>query len=159
MIELVSEPAGSVYEALIALAVNECSTFTLVEQPGLRFADAAIRLNLDLAQHLVSELSATAWPGTQLGGGKAVVRRYRLNQDSQRLLLAVPSLYAWQSPDYPEDLAFYAADGSVWLGSVAHERLGFFEIVPHTRAELQLLVPGLHVRDRWTGRRRRKRGG
>jgi hypothetical protein len=37
-----------------------------------------------------------------------------------------PGLYAWQAPERPEDLAFYDAEGAVWLGSIAHERAAFF---------------------------------
>ena len=159
MIEVTTEPVGAVYEGLVGLAVKECSTFSLVMRPGLRFDASATRLTGEIAPHLVSELSASSWPGTQLAGGSAVVRHYRLNATTRDLLLTVPGLYAWLCPAYPEDLAFYLSDASVWLGSVAHERFAFFQTAAHSKAELQALVPGLQVRERWARSRRSERGG
>ena len=48
---------------------------------------------------------------------------------------------AWQSLNRPEDLAFYAADGSCWLGSIAHERDAFIVLDSATLAELRAAVP------------------
>jgi hypothetical protein len=149
MIEVMTEPVGAVYEGLVALAVKECSTFSLVARSEFRLDASAIRLTEALAPHIVSELSATSWPGTELAGGAAVVRHYGLNGATAERLLSVSGLYAWLSPAYPEDLAFYLSDGSVWLGSVAHDQFAFFEAITHSKAELQRLVPGLQVRERW----------
>lgn len=150
MIEIVIEPSGEVYKALIALALRECSSFSLVMRPsGLNFDQTANDFTDELASHLISENSASSWPGTQLLGDTAVVRHYKLDEVSARKLLAVSSLYSWQAPVYPEDLAFYGKDGSVWMGSVAHEEFAFFENPGHSKSELKNLVPGLHVRERW----------
>lgn len=148
MIEIVIDPNGEVYKALIALALRDCGSFSLVMRPkGLNFAQTANQFTEELASHLISDLNASSWPGTALFGETAVVRHYRLDEASARKLLVVNSLYSWQAPDYPEDLAFYGKDGSVWMGSIAHEEFGFFEIPRHTKSELKNLIPGLSVRE------------
>ena len=67
------------------------------------------------------------------------------------VLVERASLFSWVGPDFPKDLAFYNADGSVWLGSIAREDDAVFENISHTKREPMLLVPGLHVRERRAG--------
>ncbi|MBX3128286.1 MAG: hypothetical protein KF718_16295 [Polyangiaceae bacterium] len=44
------------------------------------------------------------------------------------LVRASDSLYGWQQPQLPEDLAFLRTDGSTVLGTVAHEEDGWLEL-------------------------------
>jgi len=46
-------------------------------------------------------------------------------------------------PDCPEDLAFYDADVSVWLGSISHEKDAWIEGRTITQMEIQKRVHGL----------------
>lgn len=55
------------------------------------------------------------------------MRRYDLNPFSASVLKEMPRLYAWQHPEFPEDLTFYTEAGGVWLGSIAHEAQAWFE--------------------------------
>jgi len=46
-------------------------------------------------------------------------------------------------PNYPEDLAFYAAPGNPWLGSIAHEQDAFLYPDRIDVPTLLTAVPGL----------------
>jgi hypothetical protein len=37
-------------------------------------------------------------------------------------------LFDWENPDLPDDPHFLRADGSVWLGSIIHERDAWLEL-------------------------------
>jgi hypothetical protein len=83
-----------------------------------------------------------------LGNGTATLHRFRAKHQVEPLLERVGRLYGWVAPDYPEDLAFYNADGSVWLGSCAHERFPYLDALTRTQGELMELLPGLQIRRR-----------
>ena len=146
MHDIVSEPSGPVYRSLLAFAEERSSLFSLVWRRQLAFDASADALAASLRPHLDSETETSAWPGTELLGHTAIVRRYRFSSDSRRLLASAERLYAWLAPQRPEDLAFYTKAGRCWLGSIAHERDAYVDLEP---AELELLraaVPGLDIR-------------
>jgi hypothetical protein len=56
-------------------------------------------------------------------------------------------LYDFQAPKLPEDLAVYRTDGSVLLGSVAHEHMGWMNLTADEKADRRLgLVELRHQR-------------
>jgi hypothetical protein len=120
-----SEPADDVYRTLLAFAEAHSERFSLTWQRQLAFDAAAASIEVALKPFLIEEVETLTWPGTELLGPTAVVRTYRVVSRSMEVLAGAGRLYAWQAPQRPEDLAFYAADGRCWLGSTAHERDGF----------------------------------
>lgn len=54
------------------------------------------------------------------------------------LIAQSKGLYDFQAPKLPEDLAVYRSDGSVLLGSVAHEHLGWMNLTVGEQADPQL---------------------
>jgi hypothetical protein len=148
VIDVLSDPTGDTYRAILNLAMDECETFSLVWLDQLRFLPSAEEIAGRLTPHLIAEVRAVEWPGTRLLGPTARLRRYRISEVSMAVLAERASLFSWRAPDFPEDLAFYNADGSVWLGATAHEEDAFFDNIRHTKRDLMSLVPGLHVRER-----------
>ena len=142
-----TEPIGDVYAALLRLARRECPTFSLTWREDVGQSESARVVADTLAPALIAEDRVREWPGTRMLGAPVPLRRYHFTDDALRTLLEAPGLYAWQAPDRPEDLAFYGADGAVWLGSIAHERAAFFGPAAPAQEELSLAVPGLFIRD------------
>jgi hypothetical protein len=148
MIEIAIEPADAAYDDLLRLAFDECDNLSLVTRPGLTFG-ASAHATLDaLAPYSIDRLAVNKWPGTDLLNSEATLHRFRTTPAALEVLRRPRRLYAWQAPDYPEDLAFYTADGGVWLGSCAHEAFAFLEAVTHTVDQLGVLLPRLYLRQR-----------
>jgi hypothetical protein len=92
---------------------------------------------LQLAKpYLRSVADESEWPGTQLSGHTATVYRYQLSVDFLALLKTRSrGLFDWVSTwnsnrELPEDMAIYRSDGSVLLGSIAHECEAWLELTP-----------------------------
>ena len=145
LLTITEEPVGSVYLALLAFAVGQRSLFSLVWNDQLQFTPAAAAIASELESQLVSETRGGEWPGTKLLGPSATIRVYRLNASSSSTLAKAPGLFAWRSPDRPEDLALYTSDGSPWLGSIAHEADAFMYAGAIDIEELRRQVPDLQV--------------
>jgi hypothetical protein len=123
-IDITSEPSGAAYQQLIAAAKDQCDTFSLVWRDGESVNPDVAEA---LAAHLLREERINRWPGTRLHDHLATVRFYRLSDISAAVLEKAGSLFAWQHPDLPEDLAFYGPDGQCWMGSIAHEADAWFD--------------------------------
>lgn len=71
---------------------------------------------------------------------------YRCCEASGQILAeAVHGLYDWCSP-LPEDLTFLNEDGTLFLGSVAHERMGIINVEYSERRELSSRIQGLFLK-------------
>ena len=114
------------YEELLEFALDKADKFSLVWR-NFAFDDSAFRLIEDLQPWLLSDYSSSSWPGTEISGEKARVKTYEVNPQTIELLKCVSSVFEWQAPKYPEDLAFYR-DKEVLFGSVAHEGDAWFTI-------------------------------
>ena len=74
---------------------------------------------------------------------------FRLAPGLVDLLLAqARGLYGFQAPRLPEDLAVYRADGSVLLGSVAHEHMAWMNLTDEEAADPPLGLVDLQRADR-----------
>jgi hypothetical protein len=144
--DIVIEPAGETYRAVVAFATRLSSSFSLVWRHQLSFDASAAAVERELRPFLFEEIETSEWPGTTLIGHSATVRTYRLSAGSARALATARGLFDWQAPARPEDLAFYAADGRCWLGSIAHERDAFIALAAHDLAALRTAVPQLKLR-------------
>ena len=114
------------YEDLLDFAEEEFDSFSLVWRNDLSFNKSAWQVETDLRPHFISEFSTHKWPGTEIMGGKAMVRTYEVSSDSLSVLRRVSSVFDWLAPDYPEDLAFYK-NNQLTFASVAHEGDAWFE--------------------------------
>lgn len=130
MLEIAIEPSGTAYRALISLALQDCATGGLITRPTLGRTGSAAKLLADLSPWILEETSVREWPGTRLTDGVATLHRFEAVPEVEPILARVERLYAWLQPDYPEDLSFYNADGTVWLGSCSHEGFAYRNFQP-----------------------------
>lgn len=152
MFEIAVEPSGAAYQALISLALQDCATGALITRPNLGHSATAQQFLAALSPWIVEETSVREWPGTTLVDGVATLHRFEAAPDVEPILRRVDRLYGWLQPDYPEDLSFYNADGSVWLGSCSHEGFAYMEAPTRSQHELTSMMPGVYLRRRsWRG--------
>jgi hypothetical protein len=144
-INVVAEPVGPVYKQLLDLATEVCGSFSLAWRDQLKFSRSADAIRDALSPYLLRDERTDEWPGTKLMGHLANVRHYRVEGGAMRVLEAATGLYAWLAPDHPEDLVFYATDGTVWLGSIAHEKDAWFVGWPGVEAALRKRIPSLQL--------------
>jgi hypothetical protein len=131
--DLIDEPVGADYDALLDCALTQCSTVVLTVPAGEEDPEARAVLD-DLAPQL---LVASDSP-------RGSVRRYALTRDTVAIMKrAARGLYAWRSPALPQDVSLLRPDGSPWLVSIATERLGYLELAPFEKLLLGRAAPGL----------------
>jgi hypothetical protein len=138
-----SEPVGDDYHALLDIARAHCFSFMLVWRDQLTFSAKARELEARLEGWKCYERRTDRWPGTRILESLAWVRWYAFTDESLDLLKQANQLYGWMSPDYPEDLAFYLADGRGWLGTISHEREGWVDLTALDRTLVQSLLSKL----------------
>ena len=131
--------AGDEYQRFIDAMLATQAQFSLVWRDRLTFSERASRPRRELT-HLQVEVDRTLrWPGTVLmknGTSMATVVRYRCHESAREILLSPGSLFSWTTPHFPEDLAFYDADGTCSLASVAHEKDAYV-LTPAMVAEVE----------------------
>ncbi len=108
------------YQSLLTRVSNEADEFSLVWREEFKFKQSALSIDMKLSPFLISEQKTSSWPGTELFGGLATLKKYSVSTESIALLKEVKNVYEWLAPKYPEDLAFYK-NGKVLFWSIAHE--------------------------------------
>ena len=145
--DIVAEPKGQTYFDLLDFAASRCESFSLVWRDQFHFANSAYEIKHALKPFLLSNVRTDEWPGTKLIGHDAIVRRYRVSNESVKLLQKAEGLYSWLQPALPEDLAFYVSEDVVWLASISHEGEAWFLDASLTTAEIYAYVPRIKIRE------------
>jgi hypothetical protein len=114
------------YKNLLDIAHSEYDAFSLVWRHEFRFLSSAKKISDILEPYLLSEEVTDNWPGTKLIGGLAVMRKYRVSNESIEILSVVNEIHEWLAPKYPEDLAFYKGE-KLMFASISHEHEAWFE--------------------------------
>ena len=142
---VVEPPTGETYRQLVAFLFRYSASCSLVLRKQIPTTPSQ-QVFLDRAQQfLVKKSEQKEWPGTLLLGGVADVFVYQLTRDLEFLILQANGLYDWQSPNLPEDIAFYRSDNSLLLGSIAHESDSFLELTEKEREDLYQIVPAIKI--------------
>jgi hypothetical protein len=144
--DIVAEPKAQTYIDLLNFAASRCESFSLVWRVEFQFESSAYDIKHALKPFLVSNVRTDEWPGTKLIGHEAMVRRYRVSDESVMLLQRAGSLYSWLKPNLPEDLAFYASGEVVWLASISHEHEAWFCEETLRTAEIYAYVPNIMIK-------------
>ncbi len=142
---IVSEPRGPAYEALVHYCVAAGSSCTLADLFSSSRAGRQARADF-LGQALPcleTTIAAERWPlgEPETGDPKSPTPlwRFALTERLTPVLLSGPRrLYGWKAPRFPEDLAVYRKDGSVLLGAVAHEHIGWLNLSSEEAADVRL---------------------
>lgn len=140
---IIVEPKGTTYFSLLEYAKNHCTLFSLVRRIQFPPKGSGLKIEERLLPFLVSSNVAGEWPGTKLYGPQANVSKYRVSEDSIKILSELDGLYSWMAPDFPEDLVFYSPDGNPWLISISHERDSFIQDSKSNFENLLKQIPGL----------------
>ncbi len=117
---------------------SHCS---LIDQfpPSVKGRAARAQFLEQSAGCLIATEETQRWPGGGTIKGTTSLWKFRLEPTLRDLLLArAKGLYRLLSPRLPEDLAVYREDGSVLLGSVAHEHMAWMNLTDHERADPRL---------------------
>jgi hypothetical protein len=145
--DLVAEPTGRTYIDLLNYAATRCQSFSLVWRDQFKFEQSAYGIKRALQPFQLSSARTDQWPGTTLIGHEAMVRRYRVADESVRLLYEAGSLYSWLQPKLPEDLALYSVGDAAWLASISHEGRAWFLDESLQPEEIYAYVPGIKIRE------------
>jgi hypothetical protein len=148
--DIVSEPRGQTYIDLLNFAASRCASFSLVWRDQLKFQESAYDVKRVLKPFLLSNKKTDEWPGTKLIGHEAMVRRYKVEDESVKLLHVAGTLYSWLQPKLPEDLAFYTPEDAVWLASISHEGQAWLCDDSLRPPEIYAYVPRIKIK-RFTG--------
>ena len=143
--DIVGDPKGSTYTELLNFAKSRCESFSLVWRDQCH-EPSAYDIKHALKPFLTSNTRTDEWPGTKLIGHTAILRRYRVADESVKLLEVAGSLYSWLQPKLPEDLCFYAAGDIVWLASISHEGEAWFLDESLRPAEIYAYVPHIKIK-------------
>lgn len=139
-IHFTDEPRGPTYNRLIDFAQGQCTKFSLVWREDLGNKKRENDIANKLAPFLLSHTTTNKWPGTEIFGSSANVCFHELTPETANVLKIAKRLYQWEAPDFPEDLAFYAKNGGIWLGSVAHEHMGWINTASMAVPELESML-------------------
>ena len=145
--DIVAEPKGQTYIDLLDFALARCQSFSLVWRDQFKFEQSAYEIKNALHPFQLSNVRTDEWRGTKLIGHEAVVRRYRVSDESVKLLYVAGSLYSWLQPKLPEDLAFYSMGDVSWLASISHEGRAWFLDESLMPEEIYAYAPGIKVRE------------
>lgn len=129
--EILDEPAGEDYIALLRAASGECATGALTIPPALTDTGLAV------AEALRTAADAAAAP---VSAGPLV--RFPITPGTLDVLADnATTLYSWRTPALPDSLCLFRPDGSPWLISVASQRLGYIELTVLERVRLSHVAP------------------
>lgn len=126
----VTNPAGPVYDELLAAGLHGASELCLMMQPRKNTSSQCRAVLARLESFLARAEDISAWPGSQLHSGYFSTRYvYAVNDQVIDIVrAAADSLFDWINPDLPEDPHFLRADGATWLGSTTHEEYAWLEL-------------------------------
>ncbi|MGI8732195.1 MAG: hypothetical protein ACR2LM_02705 [Pyrinomonadaceae bacterium] len=145
--DIVSEPKAQTYIDLLNFAALRCESFSLVWRDQLRHENSALEIKHVLKLFILSNVRTDEWPGTKLIGHEAIVRRYRVADESVKLLQPAGSLYSWLEPHLLEDLVFYSSGDAAWLVSISHEHQAWFLDGSLMKAEIYAYVPNIQIKE------------
>jgi len=146
--DIVTEPVDDLYDRLISFVAERSSTFSLTLVDVARKNVHALSVVESLAPHLIRSEETRVWPRTELMEGyTALYHTYRVAGAALAAIRKLSRrLYAWQAPDFPDDLCFYRPDGSYVLTTTAHEREADLDLTDSDYRQLQAELPELVLR-------------
>ena len=141
--EIVKEPAGDAYRAVLSLLETSGAEAGLViSQDGVETGALSLAVIDVLKSVIVDVRKVTEWPGTKLQDGQSArLLRFEIVPTSIELLrMRADRLYGWRLPDLPADLCAWRADGSLLMGTIAHQRDGWLVLTEEEAERLRGFV-------------------
>lgn len=151
MIFIIEEnPKNEVYDALMDLAFETCTTFQLIlrrDMGNIRALDPILEKLKDSFLEMKLE---SKWASTILDSdNKAEVYFFQTDDNAKKVVKELSnSLYGWcLSPGMlPEDLSFFK-NGSPWLVNCAHENKSYIDTDDQSEIEKLKNIKGLVIRE------------
>lgn len=135
--ELHNDVTGDAYQSFIEAACKKSAKFHLVIRKEVAVAQSAKAILKKLEPSLIQKVEKSEWASTILDGETAYVYYYHTDDVAKEVLQqAVSSLYAWQQPNFPEDLSFFRDNGADWLATSSREQNCHLTLEPQEAKEL-----------------------
>jgi hypothetical protein len=131
--DLVDEPLGDDYRALLRSATAHCDMAVLSVDTGRELSDKG--------RQVLAQLDGDRRSETQSGTLRRL--RYALSPACLQVLGDAPGLYAWCQPERPENLCLLRSDGSPWMVSIAADRIAYLELTPFEKLLVGRSAPAL----------------
>jgi hypothetical protein len=141
---IVSEPRRQSLDALLAFCAAHGAYGTLVDLFPSSAKGISARMDfLAIAEPYLEFGSVDRWPLGEPENGSVghslPLWKFPLTSSFVDILAAkARSLYDWKSPKLPEDLAIYRENGTVLLGTVSHECIGWLNLSSQEASSPQL---------------------
>jgi hypothetical protein len=147
MYNLVEEPRGNTYRAMLMFAQKICPYFLLVERPEIDTNSEGRAVLQSLGRFLIEQTETREWPGTVLlRDDMATVSIFEFSLEAMRILLdTTDSLYEWRLPSRPSDLCLLRPDRSAWLTTISHDGDAYLKITENEKSELVSKIPELEA--------------
>jgi hypothetical protein len=144
---ITDEPKDVVYRELVKFLSKTASCFLFVKSPQILLEEEGQYLIRLLLPYKISEQNQSSWPGTELLNGKlATVYRFAPTEEAVNVISsAVVGLFAWQQPNFPEDLCFESNDNRALLTSISHEKDAYLNLSEQECHILQTAIPNLKL--------------
>ena len=125
--ETAANIAGPDYTRFLDQALATFVYFSVVWRDATGFDETAFQLRRELDRHETNRRRVGHWPGTFISANapQATLISYRLDAAARQILARPESLFAWQAPAYPEDLAFYLRDGRLGFATCTQDHLAW----------------------------------
>jgi len=112
---------GQRYFDLIKWCVSHSAQVGFTVSPKAKLSNRSKALIHACEDRGAIKREVTAWPGTVLQSGTAIMYLTTGLENMDTILAAASNLFAWQDPDLPEDLFFLRDDDSALLTTTTHE--------------------------------------
>lgn len=115
------ERYGDAYDALMDVCIRNSRFFSLTYNQS-RYRKARDIPELMPYQYIEYNTLTDIYYGTLYNMEPNIIRVYYSNDQTKEILCKrARSILAWRPRELPEDLTFFRADGSVFLGTMTHE--------------------------------------
>jgi hypothetical protein len=128
--DILGAPRGETYARLLAWLGRSGHAAGLGVREPSAISERGVEVLGRLAAFTMADERVSESPGTVLLGHTARPIRFRLEPQSLAVLReAVDDLHGWLQP-LPEDLCVWRKDGTLVMGTIAHERDAWLQVEP-----------------------------
>lgn len=144
MLSIWEDPKEETYSLLIDYAMEKCSYFSLMVSSQIDLYTEGKEVLEQLQSYLIK--SKVEKLGLDENQFTTTTYYYKFEKDSALVLKnSAKTLFAWIQPKLPQNLCFYTDTDEFWLFTVAHERIGEFNISNEETKEIMQSISNLSL--------------
>ena len=125
------------YHELVTMACDMQGYFSVVLRDAPTHGQEQFLRQSEFGLHGV--MQSRCWPGTRLLEHEAEVRFYRANSSTIKTFLGTDTFLRWMPPSLPEDLCIWTPDLQWLVGSTAHEKDVFTNVLQQAHPLFEIL--------------------